>query len=78
MTTVGFLGDPPDTGLGALLSAFLMLVGFFLPAMVSAALAALFVREAEQQSNEREGEHAVAGDGDDLPVTPEPGVSGLV
>ncbi len=60
MTTVGFLGEPPDTELGALLSAFLMLFGFFLLAMVSAALAALFVREEEQPSNEREEEHAVA------------------
>ncbi len=47
ITTVGFVGHPPVTAAGRLLSAFLMVFGFFLLAMISAALAALFVREEE-------------------------------
>ncbi|HEU5036651.1 MAG TPA: potassium channel family protein [Nocardioides sp.] len=49
ITTVGFIGEPPETIAGALLSAVLMVVGFFLLAMVSASLAALFVREEEEE-----------------------------
>lgn len=48
ITTVGFIGEPPETTAGAWLSAFLMVLGFLLLAMVSASLAALFVREEEQ------------------------------
>lgn len=47
ITTVGFIGEPPETTAGALLSAVLMVVGFLTLAMVSASLAALFVREEE-------------------------------
>lgn len=47
VTTVGFIGEPPETAGGAWLSALLMVVGFLLLAMVSASLAALFVREEE-------------------------------
>ena len=49
ITTVGFIGEPPETAGGAVLSAVLMVVGFFLLAMVSASLAALFVREEEEE-----------------------------
>ena len=49
ITTVGFIGEPPETIAGALLSAVLMVVGFFLLAMVCASLAALFVREEEEE-----------------------------
>ncbi len=54
ITTVGFVGEPPETGTGAVLSAVLMILGFLLLAMVSASLAALFVREEEQPRDIRE------------------------
>lgn len=54
ITTVGFIGEPPETTAGALLSALLMVVGFLTLAMVSASLAALFVREEEMPLLEEE------------------------
>jgi hypothetical protein len=54
MTTVGFVGQPPRTAAGAVLSVILMLAGFVLLALVSAALASLFVREDEQPYELRE------------------------
>jgi len=54
ITTVGFIGEPPETTAGAVLSVFLMVVGFLLLAMVSASLAAMFVREEEQPRDDRE------------------------
>ena len=54
ITTVGFIGEPPETVPGALLSAVLMIMGFLLLAMVSASLAALFVREEEEPRETRE------------------------
>ena len=54
ITTVGFIGEPPETTAGALLSALLMVVGFLTLAMVSASLAALFVREEEMPMLEEE------------------------
>jgi voltage-gated potassium channel len=54
ITTVGFIGEPPETTAGAALSAFLMIAGFLLLAMVSASLAALFVREDEGPRDEIE------------------------
>jgi hypothetical protein len=54
VTTVGFIGEPPETTAGAVLSALLMVLGFLLLAMVSASLAALFVREEERPHDERE------------------------
>jgi hypothetical protein len=54
ITTVGFIGEPPETVPGAVLSAALMVLGFLLLAMVSASLAALFVREDEQPRDTRE------------------------
>lgn len=47
ITTVGFIGEPPRTAVGAVLSVVLMLGGFLLLAFVSAALASLFVRDDE-------------------------------
>lgn len=47
VTTVGFVGKPPTTYAGQALSILLMVMGFLLLAMVSAALASLFVRDAE-------------------------------
>ncbi len=52
MTTVGFIGHAPTTTAGALLSVALMLIGFVLLALISAALASLFVQE---ESSEFEG-----------------------
>jgi hypothetical protein len=54
VTTVGFIGDPPRTGAGAILSVVLMVGGFLLLAMVSASLAALFVRDEERPRDARE------------------------
>lgn len=54
MTTVGFVGEQPETTAGAVLAAFLMVFGFLLLALVSASLAALFVREEEQPREARE------------------------
>ena len=54
ITTVGFIGDPPRTDAGAALSVVLMVVGFLLLAMVSASLAALFVREEERPRDARD------------------------
>ena len=54
ITTVGFIGEPPETTAGAVLSVVLMVVGFLLLAMVSASLAAMFVREEEQPRDDRE------------------------
>ena len=54
VTTVGFIGEPPETPAGEVLSAFLMVFGFLLLAMVSAALAALFIRREEQPFEDQE------------------------
>lgn len=47
ITTVGFVGAPPRTDQGIVLAVALMVVGFVLLSMVSAYLAAMFVREDE-------------------------------
>ncbi len=54
ITTVGFVGPPPVTWIGAAVSAVLMVVGFLLLAMVGASLAALFVREEESPAETRQ------------------------
>ncbi|MCB2174374.1 MAG: potassium channel family protein [Actinomycetales bacterium] len=61
VTTVGFLGSPPRSVAGAVLSVVLMILGFVLLAMVSAAFASLFVRQDEQprEDAEREVDRAV-------------------
>jgi hypothetical protein len=61
ITTFGFIGQPPGTVAGAVLSAFLLVFSFLLLAMVSAALAAIFVRDDEQPRDSRE-ESAKPGD----------------
>ena len=48
MTTVGFAGQEPTTTAGRLLSAGLMLSGFLLLSMTTAAVASLFVRNDEE------------------------------
>ena len=54
MTTVGFIGQPPQTVAGVLVSVVLMVCGFVLLALVSAALASLFVREEAEPSEAAE------------------------
>lgn len=52
MSTVGFIGEAPESTLGRLVSSVLMVSGFALMAMVTAAIASLFVRE-EQEPDEQ-------------------------
>lgn len=68
ITTVGFIGEPPETRTGAALSAVMMVFGFLLLAMVSASMAALFVREEEQPRELREdaSDQAILAALDDL------------
>lgn len=54
MTTVGFVGAPPETVVGAAVSVVLMLTGFLLLSLVSAALASLFVRDDESPVQAKE------------------------
>lgn len=48
MTTVGFIGEAPETTAGQLLSAVMMVAGFGLMALTTAAIASLFVHEEEE------------------------------
>lgn len=68
ITTVGFIGHPPRTAAGAALSVILMVIGFLLLAMVSASLAAIFVREEERPRDAREAsaDEAILNSLDDL------------
>lgn len=52
--TVGFVGPPPATATGKIVSAVLMVLGFALMAMTTAAVASLFVREDERPDEDRE------------------------
>jgi voltage-gated potassium channel len=54
MTTVGFVDGAPATTAGKLLSSMLMLLGFALLALTTAAVASLFVREGELPAEARE------------------------
>jgi voltage-gated potassium channel len=54
MTTVGFVEGPPESVGGAVTSAVLMVAGFLLLSLISAALASLFVREEEEPAEARE------------------------
>ena len=54
MTTVGYIGQPPRTTEGAVLSIVLMLTGFALLSLVSAALASLFVKQDEAPMQQHE------------------------
>jgi voltage-gated potassium channel len=54
VTTVGFVGPVPTTATGKLVSSILMILGFALLAMTTAAVASLFVREDEIPDAERE------------------------
>lgn len=52
MSTVGFVGEAPESLVGRLVSSLLMISGFGLMALVTAAIASLFVRE-EQEPDEK-------------------------
>ena len=54
MTTVGFVEGPPESVGGAITSAVLMVAGFLLLSLISAALASIFVREDEEPVEARE------------------------
>jgi voltage-gated potassium channel len=54
VTTVGFVGQTPVTTGGRLLAAALMLFGFALLSLTTAALASLFVREDETPAEQRD------------------------
>lgn len=54
MSTVGFVGGLPHTAAGKLIAAALMLSGFGLLAMTTAAISSLFVREDEAPQDRRE------------------------
>jgi voltage-gated potassium channel len=54
MTTVGFVGGVPHTAAGKVVSAVLMVLGFGLLAMTTAAVASLFVREDEKVEERRD------------------------
>ncbi len=54
MTTVGFVGEAPESLAGRLLSSVLMVSGFALMALVTAAVASLFVREEQEPDEQAE------------------------
>jgi voltage-gated potassium channel len=54
MTTVGFANGTPETVLGKALSGVIMVLGFVLLALTTAAFASLFVREDEAPEESRE------------------------
>ena len=68
MTTVGFVGESPETTGGRILSALLMISGFALLTLATAAIASLFVREDEapEEQRERTFESVVLGRLDEL------------
>lgn len=53
-TTIGFAGEAPTTTAGYVLSALVMLSGFWLLTLTTAAIASLFVREEEEPVQEAE------------------------
>ena len=54
MTTVGFANGTPKTASGEALSSMIMVLGFVLLALTTAALASLFVREEAEPEERRE------------------------
>jgi voltage-gated potassium channel len=56
MTTVGFVGGLPQTVGGKLIAAVLMLCGFGLLTMTTAAISSLFIQEYEEPEERRERE----------------------
>lgn len=56
VTTVGFVGPSPVTAAGKVLAAVLMVFGFALLSLTTAAIASLFVREDEEPAERRDAE----------------------
>ena len=54
MTTVGFVGEAPETTGGRVVSAVLMVAGFAMLALTTAAIASTLVREEEEPQREVE------------------------
>ena len=54
MTTVGFVGEAPETIGGRVISALLMVAGFAMMALTTAAIASILVREEEEPQREVE------------------------
>jgi len=54
MSTVGFVGEAPESAVGRLVSSALMVSGFALMALVTAAVASLFVREETEPGEQAE------------------------
>ncbi len=54
MSTVGFVGEAPESSLGRLLSSVLMVSGFAMMALVTAAISSLFVREEQEPDEQAE------------------------
>lgn len=54
MSTVGFVGQPPESLAGRLLSSVLMMSGFALMALVTATIASLFVSEEHAPEEQAE------------------------
>ena len=54
MSTVGFVGEAPESAVGRLVSSVLMVSGFALMALVTAAVASLFVREESEPDEQAE------------------------
>lgn len=48
MTTVGFVGESPETTTGRIISAILMVSGFALMTLVTAAISSVFVRREQE------------------------------
>jgi len=55
ITTVGFVGQPPQSVEGQVLSSVLMVSGFALMALVTAGISSLFVREEQEPEVAAEG-----------------------
>ena len=52
MTTVGFIGGSPQSTEGRVVAAVLMVSGFAMMTLVTAAISSLFIREQEQPDRE--------------------------
>jgi uncharacterized oligopeptide transporter (OPT) family protein len=52
MTTVGFVGEAPESIMGRVVSSVLMVSGFALMALVTASIASLFVGEEQEHDEE--------------------------
>jgi voltage-gated potassium channel Kch len=56
MTTVGFVGESPETAAGRIISAILMVSGFMLMTLVTASISSVFVQREQEPEFEAEGD----------------------